>query len=345
MGVYKRGKFYHYEFQLDGQRFLGSTKETTLGKARQFESVQMARARERRTAPSMRKAPILSVAAQKFLEEIDAREAAQTLDLDTKRHYHNGWNHLKDLPIAGMRVDHITAGDAASLKLRGGAWNHRAVQQVLGRILNWCVEQGYLGAAPRIRRSKAAGREIRIDAEMERALLDHLERDCADVFVIMLDCGMRPEEVLRMEWKNVHWDRSENFISKGKTPASRRFVPMPDRMVEVLRKRQALVESDWVFPQQNLTKHRVTVVKQWGAARAAAGLPPSVVLYLARHEFATSYLEHGGDLATLKKILGHTSISTTEKYLHPGIKGAAEVVNKRNAKNKGLALVESRRTA
>jgi integrase len=76
--------------------------------------------------------------------------------------------------------------------------------------------------------------------------------------------------------------------------------------------------------------HRVTVVKQWEDARAAAGLDPKLVLYCARHEFATTFIENGGDLATLKKIMGHTSIATTQKYLHPDIEGAANIINRRN---------------
>ena len=35
-----------------------------------------------------------------------------------------------------------------------------------------------------------------------------------------------------------------------------------------------------------------------------------------RHTFATEYLKHGGDVVRLSKILGHTEVSTTMKYLH-----------------------------
>jgi site-specific recombinase XerD len=35
-----------------------------------------------------------------------------------------------------------------------------------------------------------------------------------------------------------------------------------------------------------------------------------------RHTFATQFLSRGGDLETLRLILGHTNLKTTQKYLH-----------------------------
>ena len=167
---------------------------------------------------------------------------------------------------------------------------------------------------------------------MEQALLAKMSQDVADVFVIMLDCGMRPAEVMRSRWEDVHWDRSQVFIPWGKTPESRRFVPMSDRMRDRLRARQQGAKGPWLFPGKSAAGHRTTVAKKFEEAREAAGVPESIVLYCARHEFATTYLENGGELSTLKKLMGHESISTTQKYLHPSIHGAAEVINKRNRK-------------
>jgi site-specific recombinase XerD len=35
-----------------------------------------------------------------------------------------------------------------------------------------------------------------------------------------------------------------------------------------------------------------------------------------RHSFATNYLRHGGDIVRLSIVLGHTQITTTQRYLH-----------------------------
>ncbi|HMH13444.1 MAG TPA: hypothetical protein VK578_10075 [Edaphobacter sp.] len=57
MAVFKRGKFYHYQFMVDGQPYRGSTKETVKARAEQVEAVFKAEAKgfkEHRSARARR---------------------------------------------------------------------------------------------------------------------------------------------------------------------------------------------------------------------------------------------------------------------------------------------------
>jgi len=94
--------------------------------------------------------------------------------------------------------------------------------------------------------------------------------------------------------------------------------------------------SEWVFPSPRKRGAHLSYsafAKPYTKLRKHLGLPEDLVLYTARHTFATDMLDKTGNLALVQKILGHESITTTQRYLHPQLKGIAELVNERNAEN------------
>jgi site-specific recombinase XerD len=106
------------------------------------------------------------------------------------------------------------------------------------------------------------------------------------------------------------------------------------RVRDLLRAQGAT--SIWLFPSLRKKGSQISyfpIAKQFSMVRRALDLSQDLVLYSARHTFATDMLDKTGNLSLVQKMLGHESITTTQRHVHPELKDVAELVNQRNAEN------------
>ncbi|MGA8089474.1 MAG: tyrosine-type recombinase/integrase [Terracidiphilus sp.] len=336
MALYKRGEVYHFDFAVDGRRYRGSTKEKILSRARMIESQLMNEAKQRRLTVQ-RRTQTLADFSKRFLAWVDTTR----LELETKKYYKSGWKMLSMTPIACVRLGHISTDDAEALRFKHSSANANRALRTLRRMLGKATEWGLIGATPKIKLAKEQGRSEIIDNESETKLLAAAKQPLQDVLTIMLDTGMRPGEVFRMCWEDISWERRTIFIPKGKTPRSRRYVVMSERMIEALDTRRNGQLEGWVFPSDSKDGHVTTVAKAFEEARDTAGLSKEIKLYSARHTFATKVMGETGDLALVMRALGHTNAQTAMIYQHPSLERVRAIVNERPApapKKSGLVL-------
>jgi integrase len=157
---------------------------------------------------------------------------------------------------------------------------------------------------------------------------------------IMLDAGMRPEEVCRMRWENVHLEPVSGsrfgylHNPDGKTKHAKRNLSLTARVQSLLNMRYEAAgkpSTGWVFPAHDDPAKHVpysTIDTQHGRAIEKLNAPdadgkkpenPIVPfrLYDLRHTFLTRLGEVNTDPFTIQKIAGHSSIVMSQRYVHP----------------------------
>jgi integrase len=171
------------------------------------------------------------------------------------------------------------------------------------------AEQAYQRALTGIRATVRGEQPINPDAYLLR-----------DVATILLEEGLRPEECYRMEWT---WVRDGCInVPGGKGSGSRRSVPLTANAAAILEMRRAEATSEWVFPRDTESGHmtRDTIHKQHDAARIAAGLR-DLEIYDFRHTRITRWAK-SEPIVVVKRLAGHTDITTTMKYVHISVEDA-----------------------
>src|SRR5205807_6322161 len=140
-------------------------------------------------------------------------------------------------------------------------------------------------------------------------------QDLSDLGRLMLNQGMRPEEVLALSKFDLNLERAQLQVRSGKSKASRRTLDLTPESRAILARRIA-GESSWIFPAPRKPgQHVARLNNAHDAVCAKAAL--SFCIYDLRHTFATRMAEAGIDLATLAAILGHGSIRIVQRYVHP----------------------------
>jgi len=129
---------------------------------------------------------------------------------------------------------------------------------------------------------------------------------------VLLDTGLRVNEFCTLHRDQVHWQENRlvvwgkggRFGHKGK----RRVVPLPARAKRLLE--LYFCNRD----QVGFTKRTAQRIVKRVANRAMITKP--VTPHVLRHTFAVNCVKKGVSTASLKKILGHDRLETTEIYLN-----------------------------
>lgn len=163
-------------------------------------------------------------------------------------------------------------------------------------------------------------------------------RDIA-VLEMFFATGLRVHELCNLKYEDLNLRQSSvRVIGKGK---KERYIYITNKEVlDALNKYCRMLKhmkqrSDYIF----LNKNGVRLSTQ--AARnivtkytKLAGIRRNITPHAFRHTFATLLLEEGVDIKYIQEFLGHSSISTTQIYLHVSASSCRNIINKKHPRKK-----------
>ncbi|MDR0968799.1 MAG: tyrosine recombinase [Holosporaceae bacterium] len=162
------------------------------------------------------------------------------------------------------------------------------------------------------------------------SFLECEEKIRADLILCLLyGSGLRVSELISLKRNSIVDSQFIRIFGKG---SKERIVPLARRALSLMEEWKIVAaKSIWLFPSVNPAKHitRQRVFQILKQIAAFSGIDPAKISpHVLRHAFATHILDNGADLLSVKKMLGHSDISTTEIYTHVAQKRLKEVIKK-----------------
>ena len=134
------------------------------------------------------------------------------------------------------------------------------------------------------------------------------------IVVLLLLTGCRKRELLDAKWEHFDIERRIWRIPTSKS-GKLRYVPLSNAVIEILRNLPRFEGCPYVLPNPQTHKPFNTIYISWNTARNRAGMP-DLRMHDLRHSFASFLINSGISLYEVQNILGHSQISTTQRYAH-----------------------------
>jgi integrase len=326
--VYKRGKIYWYKFMWNRTIVRKSTKQGSGNVARQMEAAhRTALAKGEVGIREKKPAPLLKdFLKNDFLPFAETKHADKALTL---RYYKQGAAMLNKSTMAAQKLDDLTDQHANGFAAHHSNLSPSGINRglrTLRRALNLAYQWGKIEKPIKISLAKGEHQRDRVLTDEEAAkYLSACPQPWRDCATIILDEGLRPGEVFSLRWPHVLFSKegpSLIQIVAGKSKAARRVLPMTPRVYDLLRARHEIAgcpEDAWVFPSSAKCEHfdGNAAKDQHSRALGDSGVP-DFVPYVLRHTALTKLGEKaGGNVFALALIAGHSSITVTQRYIHP----------------------------
>jgi len=278
--------------------------------------------------PSAQKSLTKNLPTVKELAERYIREYAPRKKEASRKDDERLWNHYV-LPFMGERkISTVTRQDVISLhhSLKHFPIRANRVLSLLSKAFNLAELWGYRADASNPCRHVQKYAETKRERFLSQeeitrlmAILDAEEKEGKELppvlcaIRLLLLTGCRLNEILRLSWQEVDFDKSCLFLLDSKR--GKRTVYLSPPAVELLQNIPREKDHPYVIAGKNKHSHLINLQKPWRRIRKKGGLE-DVRIHDLRHTFASVAAAKGLSLPVIGALLGHSQTQTTARYAH-----------------------------
>ena len=313
--IYKRGNSWCVGFTVNGRRVretVGPNKKI----AQKVLSLRMTQVLENRYFPPNRQ--VGRMPFNEFVQMYLERVVSLMKSIRTERNRVKRW--VKDL---GMRpIGQITRAQIESWRReKMSRCKPATINRDLSRLrhmLNIAVEWELLEESPMqgmkfLRENNARTRYLSV-GECHRLIDSCMAPHIRAIVTVALHTGMRLGEILNLRWQDLDFSSGFILVRDSKNGQARQ-VPMDSMISTVLRSWPRLSDQDIVFTSV-MTGGRIVDIRAGFLNSCKRAGITGLHFHDLRHTFASQFVMAGGDIYILKEILGHKSITNSQRYAH-----------------------------
>lgn len=266
-------------------------------------------------------------------------------------------------PVLSILVSGLEAKtkdvDGKPVRAMSGATIER-VLYLLSGFYRWAIGQGYSTVNPvvvyRAGLTKVKRKALHTKHDPKKTPFLEKPSDSVDLYKDLAKpysiayalsrwAGLRPGEVRALQWSHVNLTKAVINVSRsirlgveGPTKSGKdRDVPIVPGLLAILKAYRKECPADTLVVSSPVTYRNqglIPYLNEKGLAKAISkalgklGLPGMSFYHCGRHSFASGWVIAGNDIYQLSKIMGHSSVVTTERYSHLGKVTAASVLAK-----------------